>query len=115
MAALKWATAVLLLVVVGGIGLMKLTRNEEAIEQADRLGYLNLMMPIGVAEVAAALCVILGAAVSDLAWLGRLAAIGIIAMMIGASWYHHKANDTFQRLPALVTILLSVGYLIALT
>jgi hypothetical protein len=114
MAALEWVTAVLLFVVVGGIGMMKLTRNKGAMEQAERLGYLKIMMPIGVAEVAAAVAVIVGAALSDLAWIGRVAALGIIAMMIGASWYHHRAKDTFERAPSLVTILLAVGYLVAL-
>jgi len=38
MAALGWVTAVLLLVGSGGIGIMKLTRNKEALVQAERLG-----------------------------------------------------------------------------
>lgn len=115
MAALGWVTAVLLLVGLGGIGIMKLTRNKEALVQAERLGYLKIMTPIGVAEVTAAIAVIVGVALSDLAWVGTIAAYGIIAMMIGASWYHHRAKDTFERAPSLVMILLAVGYLIAMT
>jgi hypothetical protein len=74
MAALGWITAGLLFVVVGGIGMMKLTRNNEAVRQADRLGYSAIMMPVGVAEVAAAIGVVVGVAVSDLAWIGTIAA-----------------------------------------
>ena len=55
------------------------------------------MTPIGVAEMTAAIAVIVGVALSDLAWVGTIAAYGIIALMIGASWYHHRAKDTFER------------------
>jgi hypothetical protein len=34
--------------------------------------------------------------------------------MIGAWWHHHRAKDTFEQLPSIVTIALSVGYLIAM-
>lgn len=114
MSVLEWITAALLVLIVGGIGAMKLTRNKDAIEQAERLGYDKIMMPIGVAEVLAAGGVILGAAVTDLEWLGAAAAIGIILMMIGAAGIHLRAGDRLPTLPSIVVIVISVLYLIAI-
>ena len=66
MAVLEWITTVLLVVAMGGIGAMKLVSNEGAIEQAVRLGYEKIRIPVGIAEVLAAAGVLIGAAVSDL-------------------------------------------------
>lgn len=63
---------------MGGIGGMKLVGNETGIERAIRLGYNNILIPIGIAEVLAGAGVLIGAAVTDLEWLGTVAPIGII-------------------------------------
>jgi uncharacterized membrane protein YphA (DoxX/SURF4 family) len=99
---------------MGGIGAMKLVGNEGAIEQAVRLGYNNIRIPIGVAEVLAAAGVLLGAAVTDLEWLGAAAAVGIIAMMVGAAGYHIRARDRFETLPSIVVIVVAALYLAAI-
>jgi hypothetical protein len=115
MAALEWIATTLLAIAMGGIGAMKLVNNEGAIEQAVRLGYEKIRIPIGIAEVLAAAGVLIGAAVSDLEWLGAAAAVGIIAMMIGAASYHVRARDRFEILPSVVVIALAALYLVAIS
>ena len=114
MAVLEWVTTGFLVLAMGGIGGMKLVGNEEGIKQAVRLGYDNIRIPIGIAEVLAAAGVLVGAAVNDLEWLGAVAAIGIIVMMIGAIGYHLRAGDRFENIPAIAVIVAAVLYLVAL-
>jgi len=114
MSALEWITTALLVLAMGGIGAMKLVGNETAIEQAVRLGYDNIRIPIGIAEVLAAAGVFLGAAITDLEWLGAAAAVGIIIMMIGAAGYHVRARDRFETLPSIVVIVVAALYLTAI-
>ncbi len=99
---------------MGGIGAMKLVGNEEGIKQAQRLGYDNIRVPIGIAEVLAAAGVLIGAAVTNLEWLGAAAGVGIIAMMVGAAGYHMRARDRFETLPSIVVIVMAALYLIAI-
>ncbi len=114
MSVLEWITTALLVLAMGGIGGMKLVGNEGAIEQAVRLGYNNIRIPIGVAEVLAAAGVVIGAAITDLEWLGAGAAVGIIAMMLGAAGYHIRARDRFETLPSIVVIVVAALYLTAI-
>ena len=114
MSVLEWITTALLVLAMGGIGGMKLVGNEEGIEQAVRLGYDNIRIPIGIAEVLAAVGVLLGAAITDLEWLGAIAGVGIIVMMIGAAGYHVRARDRFETLPSIVVMIAAVLYLIAI-
>lgn len=114
MEVLEWITAILLIVAMAGIGGMKLVGNETGIEQAVRLGYDKIRIPIGVAEVAAAVGVLLGAAITDLEWLGAAAAIGIILMMIGAAGYHLRAGDRLENLPSIVVATAAILYLVAI-
>lgn len=114
MTALEWITTALLVLAMGGIGGMKLVGNKEGIEQAVRLGYDKIRIPIGIAEVLAAAGVLIGAAVTDLEWLGVLAAIGIIGMMIGAAGFHIRARDRFETLPSIVVMVVAALYLTAI-
>lgn len=114
MSALEWITTALLVLAMGGIGGMKLVGNETGIEQAVRLGYNNIRIPIGIAEVLAGAGVLIGAAVTDLEWLGAAAAIGIILMMIGAVGYHVRAGDRFENIPAIVVATAAALYLVAI-
>jgi hypothetical protein len=114
MEILEWITTIVLVFAMGGIGAMKLTGNEEGIKQAVRLGYDNIRIPIGVAEVLAAVGVLIGAAVSDLEWLGAAAGFGVIAMMIGAAGYHVRARDKFETLPSVIVAAAAVLYLLAI-
>ncbi len=114
MPVLEWITAALLVLAMAGIGGMKLVGNDEGIKQAIRLGYEHIRIPIGIAEVLAAGGVLIGAAVTDLQWLGSAAAIGIILMMIGAIGFHLRAGDRLENIPAVVVSVAAVLYLIAL-
>lgn len=114
MEVLEWITTGLLVLAMGGIGGMKLVGSETGIEQAVRLGYDKIRIPIGIAEVLAAGGVVLGAAVTDLEWLGAAAAVGIIFMMIGAIGYHLRAGDRFENIPGIVVATAAVLYLVAI-
>ena len=114
MAVLEWITTIVLVIAMGGIGAMKLTGNDEGIKQAVRLGYENVRIPIGIAEVLAAAGVLIGAAVTDLEWLGIAAAVGIIALMIGAAGFHIRAGDRFENIPSIVVTTAAVLYIIAI-
>lgn len=113
MTALFWISTAVLVLAMGGIGGMKLVGHEEGIRQAERLGYDNIRIPIGIAEVLAAAGVLIGAFVDDFRWLGMTAAAGVILMMIGAIGYHVRARDRFEAVPAIVVLVAAVLYLIA--
>lgn len=115
MTVLEWITAIILAVGFVMSGAMKLSGQKMALEMAEKLGVGNLRMLIGGAEVLGGIGVIIGAAVSDLEWLGVLAAIGLIALMIGAVVYHQRAGDKPKdMMPAGVMLVLAVVYIIAL-
>jgi hypothetical protein len=114
MEILEWITAIALVLGIGGAGVTKLTRQAMPVAEAERLGYTNLMMPIGAAEVLGAIGVIIGAASGDLEWLGVLAGLGIVAMMVGAFWYHQRAGDGNQRIPSVVLAVVAILYIVAL-
>lgn len=114
MTALEWITTALLVLAMGGLGGMKLAGNKEGIEQAVRLGYDKIRIPIGIAEVLSAIGVLIGAAVTDLEWLGAAAAIGIIGMMIGAAGFHIRARDRFETLPSIIVMVVAALYLTAI-
>ena len=115
MELLVWITTILLVLGVGGVALMKLANNEEAIKQANRLGYENVRKSTGIAEVLGVIGVVIGAANGDLKWLGILSAIGIAGMMVGAIVYHRRAGDTWPTLPSILMLILSVLYIVGLT
>ncbi|NNC80015.1 MAG: DoxX family protein [Acidimicrobiales bacterium] len=114
MEVLEWITAILLLVGIGMAGITKLTDQDMAVETADRLGYRNIMKPLGGAEVAGAIGVLIGAISSDLEWLGVLAALGIVGAMLGALVYHQRAGDTKEMAPPIVMAVVAVLYIVAL-
>lgn len=114
MTALEWITTALLVLAMGGIGGMKLVGNKDAIEQSERLGYDKILIPIGLAEVATAFGIVLGAAITDLEWLGMAAAAVIIVMMIGAAGFHIRARDKFETIPSIVVTIAATLYLVAL-
>ena len=114
MVVLEWITAILLVAGIGMAGVTKLTRQKMAVDTADRLGYSNLMMPIGGAEVAGAIGVLIGALSSSLEWVGVLAALGIVGLMVGALVYHRRAGDSKDMMPAAVLLVVAVLYIVAL-
>lgn len=114
MAAMQWISLGILVLAMGGIGGMKLTGNKDGIEQAERLGYDKIRIPIGIAEVLAAIAVVLGVVVESLEWLGMAAGYGIIAMMIGAFGLHMRARDKGPAIPSVVVGVAAIVYLVAL-
>lgn len=67
---------------------------------------------IGGLEVAGAVGVLIGLA-ADLPIIGVLAAVGLIALTIGAVFYHQKAGDKPKDwLPAVVMGTLAIFYII---
>ncbi len=114
MEVLEWITAIVLVLGIGMAGVAKLTRQAMMVEGAERLGYSNLLMPIGAAEVLGAIGVLIGAISSDLEWLGVLAGIGIVALMVGAVMYHHRGGDKNERFPPIVLAVVAILYIIAL-
>ncbi len=115
MSVLEWITTGILVIAMTGIGGMKLVGNKDGIEQAKRLGYDKIRIPIGIAEVAAAAGVLIGAAFTDLEWLGIAAAAGVILMMIGAAGFHIRAGDRFEIIPTVVVGAAAVLYIIAIS
>ena len=112
MELLVWITTILLVLGVGGVATFKLSGNEEAVTQAERLGYEPIRISTSIAELFGVAGIVIGAVSDDLAWIGILAAIGIAGMMIGAIVYHRRAGDTFPTLPSIVMLVLSVLYII---
>jgi len=115
MELLVWVATVLLVLGVGGVAVYKLSNNEDVIEQAERLGYENIRRSTAVAELFGIAGVVIGAVISDLEWLGILAAIGIAGMMLGAIVHHRRAGDTWPTLPSILMLIFSVLYIIGLT
>jgi hypothetical protein len=112
---LVWTTTVLLVVGVGGVAMMKVTSNEEVVKQAKRLGYEPVRKATGYAELAGLVGVVIGAANSDLQWLGISAATGIAGMMLGAIVYHRRAGDIWPTTPSIVMLISAAVYIVELT
>ena len=118
MAVLAWITGLILTVGFLMAGAIKVMGNEMALEMANKLGYANLRQFIGAAEVAGAVGVFIGILSEDnnLEWLGFLAALGLVAMMVGAVVYHVRAGDGPKDFaPALVLGVVAVLYIVAIS
>lgn len=117
MGVLAWITGILLTLGFLASGVGKLTKQKMATDVAQRLGYTNLLTPIGAAEIAGAVGVFIGL-LSDgkgLEWLGLLGGIGLLMTMVGAVIYHLKGGDApKEAAPAGVLAVLCVLYLIAI-
>ena len=115
MVVVEWVTAVVVAIAMGGAGVMKITGPQAAREMAQRLGYEGIRLPLGLAELAGATGVVVGAASTDLEWLGILAAAGIVAVLIGALVFHRRVGDTSELVPPLVVLACGVVYIVAIT
>lgn len=115
MAVLGWITGLLLIAMMAMTGVMKLIGHEMVKENMARLGVSDgLTKFIGAAEVAAAIGVLIGLLGNgDNEWIGFLAALGVIALMVGALVYHNRAGDEPQEsAPAAMAIALAMLYTI---
>lgn len=115
MEVLLWITTILLVLGVGGVAALKLSGNDEAVKQAERLGYEPIRQSTAVAEVLGVVGVVIGAVNGDLKWIGVLAALGIAAMMIGAIVFHRRAGDTWPTMPSVLMLICAVLYIVAQT
>jgi hypothetical protein len=118
MAALAWITGVILTVGFLAAGGTKLAGTQMAVDMADKLGYRDKLQAIGAAEVAGAIGVFIGilSEGNDLEWIGLLAALGLIGMMVGAVIHHRRAGDAPKDYaPAIGMAILSVLYIVAIS
>lgn len=117
MGVLAWITGVVLTLGFLASGGAKLTKQKMAADVAQRLGYTNLLVPIGAAEIAGAVGVFIGLLSDDkgLEWLGLLGGVGLLVTMVGAVIYHLRGGDApKEAAPAGVLAVLCVLYLIAI-
>lgn len=115
MAVIAWIVGLALIIMMGGSGAMKLMDHQMAQDNRKHLGLTaGLSRAIGGAEVAAAVGFFIGLLVDDNAeWIGALAAIGVIFLMIGAVIYHQRAGDEPKALvPAIVVLVLAIVYFV---
>ncbi len=115
---LAWITALGLAGMTAMAGAGKVMGSKMSTDMMAHLGVpTSQTRMIGAAEVAGAIGVIIGVLndASDLEWIGLLAGLGLIALMIGAVVYHQRAGDPMkQSAPAFVVMALAVVYLIAI-
>lgn len=115
MSVLGWIIGLLLIAMLAMTGVMKLINHEMVKVNMARLGVnRNLQNIIGGAEVAGAIGVLIGLlGDGDNEWIGLLAGIGIIALMVGAIVYHRRAGDEpKESVPAMAVAALAVLYLV---
>lgn len=86
--------------VFGLVGVLKIVRSTSMVANAEHLGYsVAAYQRIGALEVAAAAGLLVG-----LFWapLGVAAAVGLVALLVGAVWSLRRAGDGLQEMmPAL--------------
>ncbi len=105
-----WIIAGLLAAAFLGAGLTKLTQPKEKL--ATNMGWVEDFSPgtvklIGALEVLAAIGLVLPAALDVLPVLVPLAAIGLIALMIGAAITHGRRKESPMIVVNLVLLLLA--------
>ncbi len=103
-----WVLQVLLALVFGMVGVMKLVVPRE--KAAERMGYVNdftdtQLKLIGLVEISAAIGLILPWATKILPILTPLAAVGLVLTMIGAALTHLRRKETI--IPNVVLLLLA--------
>lgn len=76
----------------------------------------GLHRTVGLLEVVAGMAVLVATVVGGaFDWLGFAAAVGLIALMMGAVAYHRRAGDRWaDTVPALVMAAIAVLYLVVL-
>ncbi|MEM7276370.1 MAG: DoxX family protein [Actinomycetota bacterium] len=116
MGVLAWIVGLVLAVGMLGAGSSKL-RGVPAMEESRvRFGLsAGLWRMIGALEVLSAPGLIIGLLTNDnnAEWIGFLAAVGIVALLIGAIVYHARAGDApKEMMPAGVMLVLAVLYIV---
>ena len=117
MGVFAWIVGILLIAMGVMPGSMKLRGHQVSLEIRDHLGVSeNLWKTIGGLELAGAVGVFVGLLDDgSLEWIGVVAALGSIALMIGAFVYHQRAGDGPKDMaPGGTVIVLAVLYLIGI-
>ena len=110
---LSVSLGILVAVVFAGLGTAKLLALTPMRRLATEAGFsVDAYRGIGALELAGAIGVAAGGAVPQ---LGRLAAVGLLALLAGALVTHVRNGDGLRECaPALVCVVLVAGYLVAL-
>ncbi len=91
MSTLSTILAAILGVVFVGVGILKLTRHEQMVENFKRWGYADVVLQAtGVLELLTGTLLLVGIAVPALAVTGSLL---VIMIMLGALFTHQHARD----------------------
>ncbi len=106
-----WVVQVLLALAFGMSGIMKLAQPAEKL--ATNMGWVKDFSPqtvkiIGLLELLAAIGLILPAVTGVLSWLTPLAALGLVALMIGAILTHLRRKEQQMMVVNAVLLLLAV-------
>lgn len=112
-----WTLSFVLAIPLAVIGVAKIIQQPSMVTTSRRLGIgPGPYRLVGVAEVAGGFGLLIGAVAGGSAdWVGFFAAIGLIAITIGAVYFHRRAGDSVnEMIPAMVLGLLCLSYLIAL-
>lgn len=109
MDVLAWIVGILVMGMFAMAGGMKLMDTEMAQQARQHLGVAkNQYMAIGGAEIAGVIGVLIGLISKDLEWIGVLACIGFVVLIIGAVTYHRRAGDGPREMaPAIVSGILA--------
>ncbi|MDX2075202.1 MAG: DoxX family protein [bacterium] len=115
-----WILQILLALVFGMVGFLKITQSKEKVlasPMADRMGWVNdftqgQLRIIGSLEVLGAIGLILPKLTNILPWLTPLAAAGLILVMIGAALTHLRRKES--PIPNVILggllVIILVGY-----
>jgi uncharacterized membrane protein YphA (DoxX/SURF4 family) len=106
-----WIVQVLLALAFGMSGIMKLTQPTEKL--ATNMGWVKDFSPqtvkiIGLLELLGAIGLVLPAVTGILSWLTPLAALGLVALMIGAILTHLRRKEQQMMVVNTVLLLLAV-------
>lgn len=106
-----WIVQVLLALAFGMSGIMKLTQPTEKL--ATNMGWVKDFSPqtvkiIGLLELLGAIGLILPAVTGILSWLTPVAALGLVALMIGAILTHLRRKEQQMMIVNAVLLLLAV-------
>lgn len=112
--ATSWLLGFILAIGFTAAGFAKVTERPMVDKTRNHLGLTSSRYQlIGVAEVLAALGVLLGLW-QPLIWVGFLAGIGLLILMVGAVAYHVRVQDHFSEVaPAIAMGFVSFLYLTA--
>lgn len=107
-----WVLAVVLALAFGFAGFSKLSGNAMSVGMFEHFGYpIFFMYFIGACELAGALGLVFGQIID--ARLPRLAAMGLLVIMLGAIVTHVLRDPIEKMIPAVMLVVLLLGLLYA--